>query len=156
MTVDKADDARWPYLSPSRDGWTWVAGARGHLRRLLVSMTGVAGVAEPSPDRIRVVLEVLQRLDGLARALDDDVLLLVVEAHNRGASWADIASRLGRSKQTVHQRYQARVHERRTEQMLLQDLAQAQRRARHACANSPASDEAKRARAFLRQQFGRL
>lgn len=114
------------------------------------------GAAEPSPDRIRVVLDVLQRLDGLARALEDDVLLLVVEAHNRGASWAEIADRLGRSKQTVHQRYQSRVHERRTEQLLLHDLAQAQRRARYACAQSPASDEAKRARAFLREQFGRI
>ena len=113
-------------------------------------------LAEPSPDRVAVVLEALWRLDTLARALEDDVLLLVVEAHSRGASWAEIAERLGRSKQTVHQRYQARVHERRTEQLLLDDLAQAQRRARYTSAQSPASDEAKRARAFLRQQFGRL
>ncbi len=152
MNVSKPDDPRWPYLSPSRDGWTWVAGPRGHLRRLLVSMVGMA---DAGLERTDVVLEVLRRLDGLARALDDDVLLLVTEAHHRGASWADIAYRLDRSKQTVHQRYQSRIHERRTEQLLEHDLAQAQRRARHTCTQSPASDEAKRARAFLRQQFGR-
>jgi transposase len=87
----------------------------------------------------------------MMRGMNDDVLLLVSEAYRRGASWNEIALRLGRSKQTVYQRFQARVHAERTEELLLNDLAQAEQRARYLCHHSTDVDEINRARAFLRQ-----
>jgi AraC-like DNA-binding protein len=145
--VNQADDPRWPYLSPSREGWTWVSGPRGHLRRLLL----LSRAGESGADRTKAALDALEQLHGLARAADDDLLLLVTEAHDRGASWADIARRLGRSKQTVHQRFQTRVHERRTTLLLLEDLAQAERHARFTSTHATAVEDAARARAFLRR-----
>lgn len=105
-------------------------------------------------DRITVVLDVLESLNGMMRAMDEDVLLLVTEAYCRGASWAEIALRLGRTKQTVHQRYQARVRAKQTERLLLDDLAQAEQRARFICHHGASGEDISRARAFIRQCAG--
>ncbi len=86
--------------------------------------------------------------------VEEDILLLVVEAHNRGASWADIGKRLGRSKQSVYERFQGRIHDPRTKQLLLRDLDQAEQRARYASAHGPAGEETLRAQAFLHQHSG--
>jgi hypothetical protein len=145
------DDRRWPYLSPSREGWAWVPGQRGLIRRLL---TVEFGRDIPTKDRTTVVLDVLAGMDHAIRAINDDVLLLVAEAHSRGASWEDIAHRLGRSKQTVHQRFQAQIHTKRTRESLLADLARAEQRARHICHHSTDRDEIAIANAFLRQRAG--
>lgn len=101
--------------------------------------------------RTALTLDVLGGLDSLLRAVEADALLLIAEAYRRGASWSQIAHRLGRSKQTVHERYQARVSARQTENTLLEDLAYAHRRARriHELGGSP--DDRARATAFLRR-----
>jgi transposase-like protein len=99
-----------------------------------------------------MVLDVLERLDHMMRGTNEDVVLLVSEAYRRGASWTEIARRLGRSKQTVHQRYQPWVHAKGTEELLQSDLAQAERRARYICHHGTDRDEMVRARAFLRQR----
>ncbi len=148
VNVNQVDDPRWPYLSPSSDGWAWVSGPRGHLRRLLI---GAAPTLDPHQDRTRTVLEMLQSFDEFARAIEEDILLLVVEAHNRGASWADIGKRLGRSKQSVYERFQGRIHDPRTRQFLLRDLDQAERRARYTFLHGPVGEERQRAQAFLHQ-----
>lgn len=97
-----------------------------------------------------VVLDVIERLERLVRGMDEDALLLVTEAYRRGASWTDIAHRLGRTKQTVHRRYQAHVHGRQTEELLRADLLEAQQRARQVVRHGTDGDEVLRAAAFLR------
>jgi hypothetical protein len=148
LTVNSPDDPRWPYLSPSQDGWDWVPGPRGHIRRLL---THESGEALSGAGRTVIVLDVLEGLDGIMRALDDDALMLVTEAYRRGASWADIAARLGRAKQTIHERYQARVRAERTEQLLLADVAQAVHLAVHTREHGTSPEAIAQATALLRR-----
>lgn len=80
-------------------------------------------------DPNEVVLGVLEHLDRLMRSLEEDVVALVAEAYFRGASWSDIAHRLGRAKQTVHQRYQPQVHAEKTHKLLRRDLVEGYRHA---------------------------
>ena len=86
---------------------------------------------------MRAVLDTLEELERLLHAAQHDTLLLVTEAYYRGASWRAIAGRLHRTKQTVHQRYQARVHARRTHELLRDDLREAHRRAQEILRDRP-------------------
>jgi hypothetical protein len=76
------------------------------------------------------VLSALEELSCVDEALRIESLLLITEAYLRGASWADLARCLGRTKQSVHQRYQGRIHAPRTREYLLEDLRQVERWAR--------------------------
>ena len=89
MTPD--DGRSWRYLSPTQIGWTWVNGVRGVLRGLAVSSTGDQKETTPT------VLDALGQLSWLRQLVEDDILLLVTEAHYRGISWTDIANRLDRT-----------------------------------------------------------
>lgn len=77
-------------------------------------------------DAVGVTLATLEEMALLADAAQTEILLLVAEAYLRGSSWNDVARRLGRSKQSAHQRYQARVHARQTRQILADDLTTAE------------------------------
>ncbi|GHJ43635.1 hypothetical protein Cs7R123_09770 [Catellatospora sp. TT07R-123] len=146
--MNQGEDPRWPYLSPSFVAWDWVPEPRAGLRRLLLPAT--AAHARPLA-RTNAVLDVLEGLDAAMRAMEDDALLLITEAYRRGASWAQIAGRLGRSKQTVHQRYQNRVGAAQTEKLLLADLAHAHGKARRIYEHGGSPDDRARATAFLRR-----
>ncbi|WP_034592689.1 helix-turn-helix domain-containing protein [Hamadaea tsunoensis] len=139
----------WPYLSPSFAGWEWVPEPRGALRRLLIPPLSPASFPTAAGARTALTLDVLGGLDSLLRAVESDSLLLIAEAYRRGASWAQIAGRLGRSKQTVHERYQAKVSAPQTENTLLDDLAYAHHRARHIHELGGSPDDRARATAFL-------
>jgi transposase-like protein len=117
-------------------GWAADGGATG------------AGAGDPLP----VVLDTLTGVHQVAEAAETDLLVLVAEAYRRGASWADIARRLGRTKQSVHQRYQAQIHARRTRDLLATDLAEALAHARQRCCRDPADRDAVESRAFLRDR----
>lgn len=106
-------------------------------------------------DPNRVVLETLERSQQLIRALENDILALVTEAHFRGSSWSEIARRLGRSKQCVHARYQSRMHANATHEALRQDLARAWRQARAMQLQGGANDEVDMLVAFLRERTPR-
>ena len=105
-------------------------------------MTG----AEP----VGVVLEVITDLAQLLQAAETELLLLVAEAHQRGASWAEIALRLDRTKQSVHQRYQAKIYSLRTTELLAADLAEGLVRAGQLSRGEASAAIVKEARALLR------
>ncbi|MGK5496962.1 hypothetical protein [Streptomyces sp. URMC 125] len=137
----------WPYLSPSRPGWWLVGGVRGRVRRV-VSEGG--GRRESAGDPLPVVLDVLGNVDRIRRTLDNDVLMLVAEAHQHGASWTEIANRLHRTKQTVHQQYQHRLYACRTRELLRRDHQEAVRQAQLLCRQGD-PEEMVESRAFLRR-----
>jgi hypothetical protein len=120
---------------------------RGRLRRM------IAGDPWPAPYEkpLELVLEAIADTGKLLRAIETETLVLVTEAYYRGASWADIARRLDRTKQSVHQRYQSRVHSRRTQELLLDDLTDALRRAHQLSRRDPVGAEAAVSRALLRE-----
>jgi hypothetical protein len=76
-------------------------------------------------DTASTVQDALGRMTWLRQLVDDDILGLVTEAHYRLVSWNDIAYRLGRSKQSVHQRYYRRVYAAATHARLAADLREA-------------------------------
>jgi len=108
--------------------------------------------ADESP--LSRVLEALQALAAAVDGMDQDLLVLVTEAHHRGASWAQIALRLGRAKQSVHQRYQRRMYSARTRELLEHDYAGAVRLARELCERGTDAERAV-AVAFLRDRLTR-
>jgi hypothetical protein len=113
-------------LSPTRFGWTLIHGVGGEIRELVVSREIPSGTrANCSP----TVLDVLGRMCWLRQIVEDDILGLVTEAHYKGIPWADIAHRLDRSKQGVHQRYSRLVHAKATHQRLAAELKEAAERA---------------------------
>lgn len=149
--VMRVTDPRWPYLSPTKAGWEWIGGHRGQIRRLLSNPSTGNECEDPS----EVVLDALESLDEMIRSLHDDVLVLVAEAHFRGASWSEIAHRLGRSKQTIHERYYRHMHSRRTHDLLRRDLAEARRRARTVQLHTDDPGEVGAVAGFLREHgFG--
>ena len=81
-------------------------------------------------DTASTVLDALGRMSWLRQLVDDEILELVTEAHYRLVSWNDIAYRLGRSKQSVHQRYYRRVYTAATHARLEADLREATEYAR--------------------------
>lgn len=85
------------------------------------------------------------------KAVETETLVLVTEAYFRGASWADIGRRLDRTRQSVHQRYQARVHAPRTRELLVRDFTDALGRARELSRRGPVNEEAVESWAFLRE-----
>lgn len=89
------------------------------------------------------------------RAVETETLVLVTEAYFRGASWADIGRRLDRTRQSVHQRYQARVHAPRTRELLVRDFTEVLGRARELSRRGSANEEAVESRAFLREWAAR-
>jgi hypothetical protein len=113
-------------LSPTRPGWDLILGVGGELRRVVTSRDFPPGGNSAAPP---TVLEVLGRLAHMRQLVDDDILGLVTEAHFRGASWADIARRLDRTKQSVHQRYSQRVFARSTHLRLAAQLREVTARA---------------------------
>ncbi|WP_101258760.1 hypothetical protein [Streptomyces barkulensis] len=148
------DDQLWPYLSPSRPGWWLVSGTRGQIRR---SVSTECDMRKREDDALPIVLNTLRSVDQLRRSMDDDVLVLVAEAHRRGASWAEIAGWLYRTKQTVHRQYQRRMYSCRTRELLHCDYLEATRRARVLCRQG-CPEEVAESRAFLwtfRQPAGR-
>lgn len=128
-----------------------VPGPRGRIRRLLAEDTPACRADESPLSR---VLEALQALAVAVDGMDQDLLVLVTEAHHRGASWAQIALRLGRAKQSVHQRYQRRMYSARTRELLERDYAGAVRWARELCQRG-AEPERAVAAAFLRDRLTR-
>lgn len=137
----------WSYLSPSRPGWWLVAGVRGRVRRILAEY----GHGDAGDDPLLVVLHALHLTDRLLRIMEQDVLVLVTEAHHRGASWSDIAARLYRTKQSVHQRYQRLVYASRTRAALRDDCVEAARRAQVLCRQGD-PEEVRESTAFLRDR----
>ncbi|MFY1683741.1 hypothetical protein [Micromonospora sp.] len=107
----------WPYLTPLREGWRWISGTRATVRRAI----GIEN-ALTAADPVEAVLRVLGTTAEMSRALDTETVLLVTEAHYRGATWAAMARHLGGSRQRVHQRYQRYVHSPLTKQILTNDL----------------------------------
>lgn len=100
-----------------------------------------------------MVLEAIVATDQVMTGLERDVLALVSEANFRGASWAEIARRLDRTKQSVHQRYQGRIHSRQTRELLAVDTDAALRRAVQLCQTGSGDEEdLVEARAFLRER----
>lgn len=162
--MNNACERRWPYLSPARPGWGWVAGYRGEIRRLLlravtVRVAAAGGPTGESPtiaDPTEQVLETLEEMDQLIRQIEIEMLLLVTEAHYRGNTWSKIAARLNRSKQSVHQRYQRQVYARRTHEALRADLACADQRAGELARCRLSPHHARELRSFLRERRGRL
>lgn len=136
----------WPYLTPSRPGWWLIDGMRGHVRRKLSAAVLDQRRAD---DPLSAVLTMLGEVDQLIRALEKDTLLLVVEAHQRGASWAQIAARVYRTKQTIHQRYHRRMYASHTTDLLRRDYAEAVQRAGRYCSQG-CPHEAAESHAFLR------
>lgn len=145
--MTRADGPPWPYLSPAKPGWTWVAGERGEIRRLVTEDDRTART-----DPVRAVLDTIEQLDRMVRLIQSDLVGLVTEAYYRGASWQEIADRLDRSKQAVHQRYHGQVHTPATHTTLRTDLTAAHRWAREAARSGGtdrvAPDEVQR---FLRE-----
>lgn len=137
---------KWPFLSPTKDCWAWIPGPRGQIRTLV---TNDLGLRARSTDDTKTVLDAMERMDHLARGIGDDTLLLVTEAYRRGAPWSEIARRLGRTKQTVHRHFQAKVNARPTEELLRRDLLQARQRARHIAQHGTDRQEIIRAAAFI-------
>lgn len=117
----QANNDCWPYLSPIREGWWRISGTRATIRRA-IGHEITLGVVDP----IEAVLHVLEAMARMSRALDIETVLLVTEAHYRGATWAAMARRLGGSRQRVHQRYQRHVHSTLTKQILVDDLRKAE------------------------------
>lgn len=105
----------------------------------------------PDGDPLRVVLDAIADIGEVMAAVETETLVLVTEAHFRGASWADIGRRLDRTRQSVHQRYQGRVHATRTRELLARDLTEALGRARELSRLGPVNQEAAESRAFLRE-----
>lgn len=149
--MTNVESAPWPYLSPARPGWWLVSGPRGQIRRLLTRDIAV-GRDEPPP--LLVVLDALHALAEAIDLMDQDLLALVAEAHHRGASWSQIARRLGRSKQSVHQRYQRRMHSTRTRELLRRDYVSAFEQARELCQRGKELEKVEAA-AFLRDRLTR-
>jgi hypothetical protein len=127
------DDGRWPYLSPSLPDWGRVADPRGLLRHVVTRE--ITRHAQQS-NALATVLDALEQYARLRTALGTELLLLVVEAHLRGAPWAEVGRRLDRTKQSVHQQYQARIWAPETRQILLSDLSFAQGRSSYPAATT--------------------
>ncbi|RIV32720.1 hypothetical protein D2L64_24455 [Micromonospora radicis] len=98
------------------------------------------------------VLDALGQYARLRTALGTELLLLVVEAHLRGASWAEVGRRLDRTKQSVHQQYQARVWAPETRRLLLSDLAFARGRSPYLAATTHRAQRVDVGPLRLRQQ----
>lgn len=99
-----------------------------------------------------VVLDAILTTRQVMAGLEKDELSLVSEAYFRGASWSDIALRLDRTKQSVHQRYQSRIHSRQTRELLAADAEAALRNAVELCRGDADEEGVAEARAFLRDQ----
>lgn len=121
--MENEEKQRWPYLSPARPGWELVDGVRGDVRALLLRGNADA-IAEKreSNDAAGVVLDFIEDVNRLLVMLQNELIGLVTESYYRGVSWQDLARRLDRSKQSVHQRYHRRVHARATHESLRADL----------------------------------
>jgi Myb-like DNA-binding protein len=102
-------------------------------------------------DPMTVVLEAIAETGQVMRAVETDTLVLVTEAYLRGASWAEIARQLDRTKQSVHQRYQSRVHAPRTRELLRGDVSDALGRARLLSMRDSTDEEVAESRALLRE-----
>ena len=102
-------------------------------------------------DPLKVVLEAIADTGQVMRAVETEILVLVTEAYFRGASWAEIARPLDRTKQSVHQRYQSRVHAPRTQELLVDDLSDALGRARQLSVRDPVDEQVAESRALLRE-----
>lgn len=113
------------------------------MRRLLSEL-------RPGRDELVVVLDAILTTREVMAGLEKDELSLVSEAYFRGASWSDIALRLDRSKQSVHQRYQSRIHSRQTRDLLAADAQAALRNAVELCRSDSGEEGTAEARAFLR------
>jgi hypothetical protein len=113
----------------------------------------IAGNRRPAAgdDPLMVVLDAIADVGKVMTAAETDVLVLIAEAYSRGASWAEIARRLDRTKQSVHQRYHGRIHAPRTRELLTGDLTDALGRARQLGPGDPADEEVAESRAFLRE-----
>lgn len=114
--VDVAAGSRsWPYLTPCGTGWSWggriagwAPGIPSHLREGIEGWLSAHAPDDPSPTG--VVLQALERARRYREAIDEEIRLLVAEAHVRGASWAEIADSLDCSRQSAHERYRSFVH----------------------------------------------
>jgi hypothetical protein len=103
-------------------------------------------------DPLKVVLDAISDTGQVMRAVETEILVLVTEAYFRGASWAEIARQLDRTKQSVHQRFQSRVHAPRTQELLDGDLSDALGRARQLSRRDPVDEQVTESRALLRER----
>ena len=120
MNVD-FENTCWPYLSPTRADWHGISGPRVEVRRLL---TRLSPDRQPAAAPVDTVLDMLASVARADDALRTETLLLVAEAHLRGATWAAISRHTNGSRQSVHQRYQRHIHSRRLQEILSADLRQ--------------------------------
>jgi hypothetical protein len=98
----------WPY--PSYFDRRWLGGERGSDRALAAVVSVLRSTAEASPEAPpsgsdRALLAGLTHLGEIAERIDWALLSLVGEARATGATWADIGSALGVSRQAAQQRF---------------------------------------------------
>jgi hypothetical protein len=95
-------------------------------------------------------------IEGAARYRENverEIQLLVAEAHARGASWADIAERLGCSRQSAHERYKASIHSEPLRDQLESDVMSAMTYANDlSLSNEAGEEEAEEAFLFLEEK----
>jgi hypothetical protein len=98
----------WPY--PSYFDRRWLGGERGSDRALgavigAVRATAAASPDAPPPGSDSALLAGLTHLGEIAERIDWALLSLVGEARAAGATWADIGTALGVSRQAAQQRF---------------------------------------------------
>jgi Myb-like DNA-binding protein len=113
----------------------------------------LAGNRQPKAgvEPLMIVLDAIADVGQVMTAAETDVLVLIAEAYFRGASWAEIARRLDRTKQSVHQRYHRRIHAPRTRELLAGDLTNALERARRLRQHDPADEVVAESHTLLRE-----
>ncbi|MBT0774136.1 hypothetical protein KIH74_34645 [Kineosporia sp. J2-2] len=115
----------WRYLSPETFGWELIPGIRGKLRRLMRSE-----VTGEIPDD-RQILAWLRAAQNSSEAMSVELLLLVAEAHHRGATWDSIARALSCSRQNAHGRFHSKVYAATVHDTAGLDLTRAQQYVHH-------------------------
>lgn len=91
-----AEDEHWSTSSPSEDGGTALReGVESLFRDPFLKFCGAPTTA----------LNRLEALYCIERSLELERALLIAEARVRGASWSQIAERIGLTKQATHHRY---------------------------------------------------
>jgi hypothetical protein len=98
----------WPY--PSYFDRRWLGGERGSDRALAAVVGALRTTAEANPDAPppgsdAALLAGLRNLGEIAERIDWALLSLVGEARATGATWADIGTALGVSRQAAQQRF---------------------------------------------------
>lgn len=133
---------RYPTREKSDDRWPPTLGSAEQSIALvdleLLYLPIYAGKIEWDP---QVGLDVIREVKSFEYIIEMELRKLVLEARHRGASWKEVAVRLGYSKSGAHRRYKRPDANGEVEMSLKLDLAQAVRAANVAAQGSEFSPE---------------